>query len=121
MSYKIFGKDLKPKSGIKYALMSSVYGVGAHQASRICDSLGLVYHQKVNTLSEENLIEIQKTITKLGIIVEGELRTQKRKHIEGMAKIRCYKYLCRERGVPANGQRSRSNGNTAHRMRIKST
>lgn len=119
MSFKILGKDLNPKSGVKYALVQSIFGIGAYQATRICDMLNIKPHTKVKEISEEDVIKIQNAIQELQIDVEGALRRNIMNHNRHLQLIRCYRWLCRERGVPSRGQRSRSNGNTAHRFKAK--
>lgn len=119
MSFKILGKDLNPKSGVKYALMQSIFGIGAYQATRICEMLNIKPHTKVKTISEEDLIKIQNAIQELGIEVEGTLRRTILNNNRNLQLIRCYRWLCRERGVPCRGQRSRSNGNTACRFKAR--
>ena len=123
MSFKILGKDLNPNAGIKYALVQSIFGIGPYQADRICDTvcgkLNIKPYTKIKSISESDLIEIQNAIQDLGIEVEGALRRSILEDNRNLQRIRCYRWLCRERGVPCRGQRSRSNGNTAHRFKAK--
>jgi small subunit ribosomal protein S13 len=65
----------------------------------------------VRDLTDAEVSAIQNTITG-GVKVEGDLRREVGQHIKRLMDIGCYRGLRHRRGLPVNGQRTRTNART---------
>lgn len=117
MAIRVLGTDLKRDKIFPFALAAQIYGIGIKRAMIICEKAGIDPKIRVKDLHESDAISVQNAIKELGYIVANDLQRERKNHDRRLASIRCYRWLCRERGIPSRGQRSRSNGNTAHRAR----
>lgn len=116
MAIRVLGENLNDKKTVPFALAASVYGVGIKRAKLICVKAGIPENKRVKDLNDQDALIIQNAIKDLGYVVSTDLERVIRGHNRRLSSIRCYRWLCRERGVPSRGQRSRSNGNTASRL-----
>ena len=117
MAIRIFGKNLNDKQVLPYGLASAVYGIGINRAMKVCEKANLSLTMRVKELKDSDAMLIQNAIKDLGYVVASDLQREERNHDRRLASIRCYRWLCRERGIPSRGQRTRSNGNTANKRK----
>lgn len=96
----------------KHAVISLTYvfGIGRTRARAICAATGIAESSKVSKLSEEQLESIRAEITKYG--VEGDLRREVSMNIKRLMDLGCYRGLRHRRGLPVNGQRTKTNART---------
>jgi len=106
---RIAGVDL-PNKHVEVAL-TYVFGLGRASARKICESTKVDPNKKMNDLSNEELAELRKVIEN-DYKVEGRLRSETALNIKRLMDIGCYRGLRHRRGLPVNGQRTRTNART---------
>ena len=96
----------------KHAVISLtyIYGIGRTTAAKILDAVGVEPTRKVQELGEDQLDAIRGEIAK--ITVEGDLRREKSMAIKRLMDLGCYRGIRHRRGLPVNGQRTRTNART---------
>ena len=106
---RIAGVDL-PNKHVEVAL-TYIFGLGRASARKICESTKIEPNKKMNDLSNEELAELRKVIEN-DYKVEGRLRSETALNIKRLMDIGCYRGLRHRRGLPVNGQRTRTNART---------
>jgi small subunit ribosomal protein S13 len=106
---RIAGVDL-PNKHVEVAL-TYIFGLGRASARKICESTKIEPNKKINDLSNEELAELRKIIEN-DYKVEGRLRSETALNIKRLMDIGCYRGLRHRRGLPVNGQRTRTNART---------
>jgi small subunit ribosomal protein S13 len=91
--------------------LTYVFGIGRTSALEILQKAGIERTKKVRDLSEEELDKIRRIIDE-EFQTEGNLRSAVRMNIKRLMDIGCYRGLRHRRGLPANGQRTRTNART---------
>lgn len=107
---RIAGVDLPRDKAVYYGIQS-IYGIGPAKASEIIEKSGLDARIKVRDLTEEQVGQLRNIIDE-GYQVEGDLRREIFSNIRRLMEIGCYRGLRHRRGLPVNGQRTRSNART---------
>ena len=108
---RIAGVDIPRNKKVAYSLRY-VYGIGYSQAVDICDKAGVKLDTRVQDLKEKEGMDIRKAITELEIKVEGELRSEVAMNVKRLKDIGTYRGLRHRRGLPVNGQRTKTNART---------
>lgn len=108
---RIAGVDIPRNKKVAYSLRY-VYGIGYSQAVDICDKAGVKFDTRVQDLKENEVMDIRKAITELEIKVEGELRSEVAMNVKRLKDIGTYRGLRHRRGLPVNGQRTKTNART---------
>mgnify|MGYP001404700279 FL=1 len=108
---RIAGVDIPRNKKVAYSLRY-VYGIGYSQAVNICDKAGVKLDTRVQDLKEKEVMDIRKAITELEIKVEGELRSEVAMNVKRLKDIGTYRGLRHRRGLPVNGQRTKTNART---------
>ena len=108
---RIAGVDIPRNKKVTYSLRY-VYGIGYSQAVDICDKAGVKFDTRVQDLKENEVMDIRKAITELEIKVEGELRSEVAMNVKRLKDIGTYRGLRHRRGLPVNGQRTKTNART---------
>ena len=106
---RIAGVDL-PNKHVEVAL-TYIFGLGRSSARKICEATKVEPSKKMNDLSSEELAELRKIIEN-DYKVEGRLRSETALNIKRLMDIGCYRGLRHRRGLPVNGQRTRTNART---------
>ncbi|OGY21901.1 MAG: 30S ribosomal protein S13 [Candidatus Woykebacteria bacterium GWB1_45_5] len=106
---RIAGVELPENRKILYAL-PVIYGIGVPLAQKIIESTKIAREKRVKDLSEEEISKIQKEVEKHA--VEGDLRRSVAQNIRRLEEIGSYRGIRHRRGLPARGQRTRSNART---------
>ncbi len=107
---RIAGIDLPNNKALQYGL-TAIYGIGLTSARSLCDSLHLERTKKVSDLTEEDVAKLRRAIED-GYVVEGALRTQNSMDIKRLMEIGCYRGTRHRKGLPARGQRTKTNART---------
>tara|TARA_B100002003_G_scaffold225744_1_gene231984 strand:+ start:93 stop:479 length:387 start_codon:yes stop_codon:yes gene_type:complete len=108
---RIAGVDIPRNKKVAYSLRY-VYGIGYSQAVNICDKAGVKLDTRVQDLKEKEVMDIRKAITEMEIKVEGELRSEVAMNVKRLKDIGTYRGLRHRRGLPVNGQRTKTNART---------
>lgn len=106
---RIAGVNLPNKKRIEYAL-TYVYGIGLTRSREILNHLEISFDIRSENLSEQQTSEIQKEVSKF--VVEGDLRKEIYMNIRRLQQISSYRGLRHKKGLPVNGQRTKTNART---------
>ena len=107
---RIAGVDLPRGKRIVIGL-TYIYGIGASTSKEILSSLNIDESIKTDDLSDVDVNNIRKAIDSQ-YKVEGELRTEVSMNIKRLMDLGCYRGLRHRRGLPVNGQRTKTNSRT---------
>ena len=91
--------------------LTYIFGIGVSTSKKILEKANLNENIKIKDLSMEQE-KILRDIIQNEYIVEGSLRTQVSLSIKRLMEIGCYRGLRHKRGLPVNGQRTRTNART---------
>ena len=108
---RIVGVDIPRNKKIAFSLCY-IHGIGMSTALGICEKAKIDTHKRVQDLSEKQISSIREVISSLEINVEGELRSYNAMNIKRLKDVGAYKGLRHRRGLPANGQRTKTNART---------
>ncbi len=107
---RIAGIDVPDKKKILYALQY-IHGIGPKFAADVLAQAEVDPNLRANEVSEQQLAQINSVIDG-GFLVEGALRRQVSQNIQRLKEIRSYRGERHRKGLPARGQRTRSNART---------
>ncbi len=99
-------KDKKIEIGLTY-----IYGIGPTSAKKILAEAGVDPNTKDANLTESDIVKI-RTIIDRDYTVEGDLRRDVTMHIKRLMDIGSYRGLRHRKGLPARGQRTKTNART---------
>jgi small subunit ribosomal protein S13 len=106
---RIAGVNLPNQKRLEVGL-TYIYGIGQPTARQICAALGLSPDQKVRDLTDEEVTRLRQHIDTLQ--VEGDLRRERQQSIKRLGEIGAYRGIRHRRGLPVNGQRTKTNART---------
>ena len=108
---RIVGVDIPRNKKIAFSLCY-IHGIGMSTALEICRAAKIDTDKRVQDLSEKQISSIREVISSLELNVEGELRSFNAMNIKRLKDVGAYKGLRHRRGLPANGQRTKTNSRT---------
>ena len=108
---RIVGVDIPRNKKIAYSLCY-IHGIGISTAKMICEKVKIDTEKRVQDLTEKQIVSIREAISSLGINVEGELRSFNAMNIKRLKDVGAYRGLRHRKGLPANGQRTKTNART---------
>jgi len=107
---RIAGVDLPREKRTEIAL-TRIYGIGRTLAKEICEKASIPEESRVNDLTEEQVNNLRQVIEG-HYKIEGELRSEIVMNIKRLMDIGSYRGLRHRRGLPAHGQRTKTNART---------
>ncbi len=90
--------------------LTAIYGIGRTRAQFICDATGIARNTKMKDLNDADMDKLRDEVAKF--TVEGDLRREITMNIKRLMDLGCYRGLRHRRGLPARGQRTRTNART---------
>ena len=108
---RIVGVDIPRNKKIVFSLCY-IHGIGMTTALEICKTAKIDTDKRVQELSEKQISSIREVISSLELNVEGELRSFNAMNIKRLKDVGAYRGLRHRRGLPANGQRTKTNART---------
>ena len=108
---RIVGVDIPRNKKVPYALRY-IHGIGTTTAIKLCAEAKVDQNSRVQDLTEKQVIALRDAIANLGIMVEGEVRSQTAMNIKRLKDLGTYRGLRHRRGLPSNGQRTKTNART---------
>ena len=108
---RISGIDLPREKRIEIAL-TYIFGIGSTTATRLLAHTGIDPNKRVKELTEEDEKRLREAIDTLSLRLEGDLRREVQGNIKRLMDIGCYRGLRHRRGLPARGQRTKTNART---------
>ena len=107
---RLMGIILPEQKRIDYAL-TLIFGISWSKSKEILAHTGINAERKVTDVSEEEMRKITALLEKT-YKVEGDLREQLTEDLKQLREIGSYRGMRHMRGLPARGQRTRSNSRT---------
>lgn len=107
---RISGITIPDNVRLAYGL-TKLFGIGPSRAKLILKELAFADSKRMKELSEEEVRKIQLYIDK-SFKVEGNLKLEVNENIKRLREIHTYRGSRHVRGLPARGQRTRSNART---------
>ena len=107
---RIAGVNLPREKRLEIGL-TYIYGIGPSSARRVCAALGLSADEKVRDLTDEEITKL-RTYIDTNLEVEGDLRRERSQAIKRLQEIGAYRGVRHRRGLPVNGQRTKTNART---------
>lgn len=107
---RIAGIDLPKNKKVLFALQY-IHGIGPTISKRILGTVKVDPDKKVKDLSDDEVAKIRKEIDR-SYRVEGALRADVQANIKRLIEIGCYRGIRHQKGLPARGQRTRTNART---------
>jgi small subunit ribosomal protein S13 len=107
---RIAGVNLPNQKRLEIGL-TYIYGIGQPRSREILAALGLSPDTKVRDLTEDEVTAL-RTYIDANLQVEGDLRRERTNAIKRLSEIGAYRGLRHRRGLPVNGQRTKTNART---------
>lgn len=107
---RIAGVDLPRRKRIEIGL-TYIYGIGRATSNKILQESKIDPNTLTDDLTDAEVNNIRKVIDST-CKVEGELRTEISMNIKRLMDLGCYRGLRHRRGLPVNGQRTKTNART---------
>lgn len=110
MVVRIAGLVLPQNKRIEIAL-GYLYGIGRSQANKILAATKISPDTRTNALTDEEVNKLREFIEK-NYKVEGDLKRDVFSNIKRLKEIGAYRGTRHARGLPARGQRTKTNSRT---------
>ena len=106
---RIVGVDIPNDKPVEIAL-TYIYGIGRYTAKLICAGAKVDGAIRVKDLTDDQLGAVRNEIGNYK--TEGDLRREVALNIKRLTEIGCYRGTRHRRGLPVNGQRTKTNART---------
>jgi small subunit ribosomal protein S13 len=107
---RIAGVDLPKNKKVLFGLQY-IFGVGENVSASVLEKANVNPDKKVSELTDEEVAQIRAILTS-EYKVEGALRSEVQQNIKRLMDIGSYRGLRHRKGLPARGQRTRTNSRT---------
>jgi small subunit ribosomal protein S13 len=88
--------------------LTYIYGVGRSQANEILKKTGVDPNTYVKDLTDDEVVKLREMIDN-ELAVEGDLRRERSQDVKRLMEIGAYRGVRHRRGLPVNGQRTKTN------------
>jgi small subunit ribosomal protein S13 len=112
---RVAGIDI-PVNKQAWVSLQYIYGIGPHLSQKILAQAKITPEVRVKDLTEEEINRLREIIDKQ-FRVEGELRKEVNFNIKRLIEIGSFRGNRHRRGLPARGQRTRTNARTKRGQR----
>ena len=106
---RLVGVEIPEKRRVDFGL-TKIYGVSWKRAGEVLEKAKIEASKRVATLSAEEMSRLSKVLEEY--VIEGDLRRQLGANIGRLKEIGSYRGKRHAAGLPARGQRTRSNART---------
>jgi small subunit ribosomal protein S13 len=110
----LFGKKLLNSKKVRYAL-TTIFGIGISNATKICNKLNIPTTINVSELTEYQRLSLS-TYIKQHFTVEAKLKQKIHEDIENFILINSVKGFRHRSKLPVRGQRTHSNAKTCKKV-----
>jgi small subunit ribosomal protein S13 len=87
--------------------LTYVHGIGRSTAETIIEVTGVKSDTRVGDLTEDEVVKLREAVEQHQ--VEGDLRRESSQNVKRLMEIGSYRGLRHRRGLPARGQRTKTN------------
>jgi small subunit ribosomal protein S13 len=91
--------------------LTYIYGVGESTARKLLADAGINPDTYVRELTDDEVLKLRNAVDG-ELDVEGDLRRERSQNVKRLMEIGSYRGLRHRRGLPVNGQRTKTNGRT---------
>jgi small subunit ribosomal protein S13 len=105
------GTELPNEKRIEVGL-TYIYGIGPTNSKKILETAKINPDTRVKDLTESDFAKIRQAINDMEVPIEGELKRVVNQNIRRLVEVSSYRGLRHKAGLPARGQRTRSNART---------
>lgn len=112
---RIAGIDLPNEKRIE-ASLPYIFGIGPTLAKKVLADCQIDPNLRTKNLNEDQINKLQRAIENFK--VEGDLRRDIQGNIKRLQEIGTYKGMRHSKGLPARGQRTRTNARTKRGKRV---
>ena len=107
---RISGVDL-PKNKRVVIGLTYIYGIGDTTSAKVLDQAGIDHNTKVKDLTDEEITKLRQILNE-EYKLEGALRSEMQMNVKRLMDIGSYKGIRHRKGLPVNGQRTKTNART---------
>ena len=87
--------------------LTYVHGIGRSSSNRILSEVGIDPDTYVKDLTDDEVVKLREAVESRE--VEGDLRRERSQNVKRLSEIGAYRGLRHRRGLPARGQRTKTN------------
>ena len=91
--------------------LTYIYGIGSSQSRKMLGEAGVEPDTYVRDLTDDEVIKLREAIDR-DLMVEGDLRRERSQNVKRLMEIGAYRGLRHRRGLPVDGQRTKTNART---------
>jgi small subunit ribosomal protein S13 len=91
--------------------LTYIYGIGRSEARRVLEAAKVDPSTPVKDLTDDEIVRLREAIDEQ-LTVEGDLRRERSQDVKRLTEIGSYRGLRHRRGLPVNGQRTKTNART---------
>ncbi len=91
--------------------LTYIFGIGPARARNILQNVGVAFDTRIKDLQEDEVVKLRETIDQ-AYAVEGDLRKETSMNVKRLMDIGTYRGLRHRKGLPARGQRTKTNART---------
>jgi small subunit ribosomal protein S13 len=88
--------------------LTYIYGIGRSKSNEILKKAGVSPSTYVKDLTDDEVVKLREAIDN-DLTVEGDLRRERSQDVKRLMEIGAYRGLRHRRGLPVNGQRTKTN------------
>jgi small subunit ribosomal protein S13 len=107
---RIVGVDVPRDKRVEIAL-TYIYGIGPTTAKKIVEMAGINPATRMRDVTEDEAAKLREIIER-DYVIEGDKRREIASNIQRLVEIGTYRGMRHRRGLPVNGQRTRTNART---------
>jgi small subunit ribosomal protein S13 len=107
---RIAGVNLPREKSLEIGL-TYIFGIGRSTARKVVEGTGLDPAEKIRDLTDPEITKLREYID-TNLQVEGDLRRDRQQALKRLSEIGAYRGLRHRRGLPVNGQRTKTNART---------
>lgn len=107
---RVIGIDIPDNKRLEISL-TYIFGVGRHLSNEILTRLELDPNVRAQTLTQDDIARLNGLL-QAEYVVEGDLRRQVQNNIKRLISIHSYRGQRHRVGLPARGQRTKTNSRT---------
>jgi len=90
--------------------LTYIYGIGRSTANEILRDSAVDPNTRVGDLTDDEVVKLREAVE--NHTVEGDLRRDRSQNVKRLQEIGSYRGLRHRRGLPVNGQRTKTNART---------
>ena len=91
--------------------LTYIFGIGTSQSRKVLEKAGVDPDTYVKDLTDDEVVKLREAIDN-DLTVEGDLRRERSQDVKRLMEIGAYRGLRHRRGLPVNGQRTKTNART---------